>query len=433
MQEKEKTCQQLKKKVIRKCSWVFYCVIAVTVSAVAVSWVGEIYYVAFASMLQSFLCDFSQLLKLLSHVNILLENSRENLCEYIYTLSTVTAAVVVLYYTLQDNHREGIPHRKVVAYFAGSWTIGLLFFFENITLILLSVFSSSRGLFGLIAGTLILQAGILIIIILSSSSGFCRWSIKRTEYRQFCYLMKYMITDRQYVWNYLVHHMPQVIAGDDMMFDKAVLVSKLLDVPITYSKKIRQKQDENPSERRKWRVLIYEFYFRNLLMSFEQLTESSEDCNQMFETVYEFLETLDPDNDLLDKEDYLLVISAVLNAAQVSRLVRGEAFCCHVLNKCISDVGLRSKQIFLYLLFLDHLHRTEAEKVQMKELDTIDGLKGLNFVPEDIYAEFWYIWAEQSDIPLKNSIKYLDYALKGLKGKKGASMVMDYYMYIIGR
>lgn len=433
MQAKERTCRQLKRKILRKFSLFFYSVILITAIAVAAGWVGETNYAGFVYNLKAFLCDEPQLVNLLRHINLLLKNSRENICGYIYTLSTVTAAVVVLYYTLQDNHREGIPHRKVVAYFAGSWTIALLFLFENIALIVMSIFSSGLGLYGLIAGTLTLQASILIIIVLSSSSDFCRWNVKRTEYRQFCYLMKYTVTDRQYVWNHLVHHMPQVIAGDDMMFDKAVLVSKLLHVPILYNKKIRQKQDETPAEKRKWKVLVYEFYFRNLLMSFERLTESSEDCNQMFETIYEFLEQLNEKNNLMKEEDCLLVISAILNAAQVSRLSRGEAFCCHVLNKCIYDIEVKRKQFFIYLLFLDHLYRTEVEKVQMKELSTIEGIKNLKFAMEDMYVEFWYIWAAQSDIPLKNSIKYLDYALKGLEGKKGASVVMDYYMHIIGR
>lgn len=412
MQEKEKTCGQLKKKVVRKFGLFFFIVLLLTIAVAAIGWIGEV-------MCAEIIC--------------ILENSRESLCEYIYTLSTVTAAVVVLYYTLQDNHREGVPHRKVVAYFTGSWTIALLFFFENILLILISVLSSGSGIFGLMAAALVLQGSILLMIVLSSSSDFCRWNVKRTEYKQFCYMMKYTVKDRQYVWNYLVHHMPQVIAGDDMMFDKAVLVSKLLDVPITYNRKVRQKQEETPAKKRKWKVLVYEFYFRNLLMSFERLEESSEDCNQMFETIYEFLGNLNQENVFLKEEDRLLVISAFLNAAQVSRLSRGEAFCCHVLNKCIFDVELRRKQFFIYLLFWDYLYRTEVEKVQMKELNTIEGIKNWKFIMEDIYKEFWYIWAMQSDIPLESSIKYLDHALRGLEGERGASVAVDYYMYVIGR
>jgi len=345
----------------------------------------------------------------------------------------VVAAVVVLYYTLQDSYREGIPHRRVVVYFVGSWTIGTLFCFENICLIIMSIVHMGERhifLYGAMLSTLTSQFFILFIIILSSSSDFCRLYVKRAEYRQFCYLMDYPVGDSRYVWNYFVHHMPQVVAGDDMMTDKAVLVHKLLDVPLKYKRRHRKEKDRDIDKRRKWLLLSYEFYFHNLIMTFVQISGNEEECNQIFMTLYEFVSKIPKTDEYFTDQDYLLIVSAVLNAAQVSSLPKSDAFCYHILNHCILQEENRNCQICLYLLFLDHLFRTEAEKVQIKDLHTILGIEQVRFEEKDkeTYIDFWVIWSTQSNISHKNSIRYLEEALRGLSREKGFSAVMDFCM-----
>ena len=366
-----------------------------------------------------------------------LKFSRGNIHDYIAVLCTIVAAVVVLYYTLQDTHREGIPHRKVIAYFIGSASIPTLFFIQLIMTGLMSLhFVEDRYvlLLGFSAATFFLQFIILYVIILSSTSSFCRQCIKKTEYDQFHYLMKYSVENKQYVWNYFVHHMPQVLAGEEMIFDKAISVSSLLSVPLDYKKSERIERDEKSNN--KWKVFTYEYYFRNVLMSFEQLASSREDSNQIFETIYEFVECLQNNKDI-DINDRLLVISAILNAAQTSGIMKAEAFCCHIINNIgnerADEYDWHKKLIFLYLLYLDHLFRTEEEKVQINELLTIDGIKELEFVNDDIYTEFWCIWTTQSDLPWERSIDYLIMALEGLLGIRGVSTVIDFYHYIINR
>ena len=53
----------------------------------------------------------------------------EDLHEVLITFETILAAAVVFYYSVQDNRREGIPHRTILAYTYGSWSIPAVFLF----------------------------------------------------------------------------------------------------------------------------------------------------------------------------------------------------------------------------------------------------------------------------------------------------------------
>ena len=433
MKKDEKKCNELQDKIVPKYTLVSYVIFFLWFLLCAVTIYCNKEYSWLIKKLQQLNISFSWLLGNdgLNNFLIIVKSSSSHMYNYISVSCTIVAAIVVLYYTLQDTHREGIPHRKIVAYSVGSAAIPVAFFIQLIMVGIMTVFMNPEQyilLVGFSVSTFILQIFILVTIILSSTSVFCRKRIKKTEYTQFCYLMKYTIDNKDYVWNYFVHHMPQVLAGDDMIYDKAITFHSLLSIPLDYKKRNERCDSQ------KWKTITYEYYFRNIVMSFEQLMQSKEDSNQIFETIYEFIADLINDKGI-EAEGKLLVLSAIMNAALTSGILRAEAFCCHILNcfDCKKDAEFRHKLIFLYLLFLDHLYRTESEKVCLQELITIDGICDLNFVQEDIYAEFWCIWTTQSDLPWESSIVYLMMALDGLYGTKGTSSVMDFYYYTVAR
>lgn len=179
-----------------------------------------------------------------------------------------------------------------------------------------------------------------------------------------------------------------------------------------------------------WRRLAYEYYFLNLLMTMEQLKDKKENIDQIFLTLYGFLENYEKiyqQSKNKDKLDYLTVVSAILNAVLVSGISKGESFCNYVLNEYIHDQELRSYQIFAYILFYDYLYRTEQKKAKMKEISGIKGISKLQFYRDNIYGQLWFLWSAQSNLPRDSSICYLGKALAGLEGERGVSVVIDYF------
>ena len=410
---KDKSCKMLQKKILPVCSAIFWIVLAISVLFPLLGLLADKMYISIGINLSD------------------IKNRVPELYNYLLTFSTVIAAVAVLYYTIQDHHRDGVAHRKVVAYIFGSAFIPGLLLEENAGIILLVMYKqdSSWTYCGMIISLLFLQCSIFFVIIFSATSFFCQISIWYTEFKQFKYLMDYKITDRKYVWNYLPQHMVQVVAGDDMTFDKAMLIRMLLDIPNQYKeKKLKRKYNGESSE--KWGMVAYEYYFLNLLLVLEQVAGKQESLNQIFLTLYEFLDRQEEKyrkSGSSVKLDYLVVVSAILNAVLSSGVPKAEEFCNHVMNDCIRDEELRRYQIFSYILFLHHLFQTDPDKVQMNKVFQIREIGELQFEADEIYGLLWMIWSAQSDISYEHSIAYLGDAMAGLQGKAGVSPVMDYF------
>lgn len=411
--QKDKSCKMLQNKILPTFSKKLWAVLAISIFLPFVGWIADKQYISLG-------------------INLICLKTRVLLFyNYLLTFSTVIAAVVVLYYTIQDNHREGAAHRKVVAYIFGSGFIPALLLAENVGILLLVLYQCDTSWMycGMIISVLVLQCSIFLVIILSATSFFGQYSIRHTELKQFGFLMEYQITDRKYVWNYLAQHMVQAAAGDDMIFDKAILIRMLLDVPNQY-KAQRLKKNRNAVVVEKWRGVAYEYYYLNLLLVLEQFSNRQESLNQIFLTLYEFLDMQEKkyqESGGSEKLDYLVTASAVLNAVLVSGIPKAEEFCNHVLNECIQNQDLRTFQIFSYILFLCHLFLTEPNKVQMKRVFQIRGIREVQFTADEVYGWLWMIWSAQSDISFESSIESLGNALTGLQGRKGISSVVDYF------
>lgn len=56
--------------------------------------------------------------------------------------------------------------------------------------------------------------------------------------------------------------------------------------------------------------------------------------------------------------NYMMTTAGIMNAILDSRTPDAEGFCNYVLNECITEDGIRQKQIGLYFLFQEYLYRT---------------------------------------------------------------------------
>lgn len=247
-----RTCKKLQQKILPKSS----------------IWFWFILIISFLLMLFGYLDDMHYL-SIPLYKKFFTEQVIIRFREYLFTFSTITAAILVLYYTIQDNHREGIPHKKVVAYIFGSRTLPILLFAENMGMMLIVfIKKDTESLYaGAMLSVLIQQCCIVFIVIFSSSNFFCQHSIKYAESKQFKCLMKYRLTDRKYIWNYLIQHMSYVMAGDDMIFDKVYLIRQLLDIPVNYRMKYIDNKKADAKKIKKQKLPMQETIILKIIIA----------------------------------------------------------------------------------------------------------------------------------------------------------------------
>lgn len=387
------------------------------------------------------------------HVHAILSNSMDNLLNYTNTTSTVIAAVVVLYYTMQDSHRVGIPHRTVVAYFVGSWAVPSLFGFECMGVVFLQ-FRDCIGRYvfnGAVASVILLQLAIILIIVLTSSSEFTSFLIRQAEFRQLKYSLQYDVSGKRYIWNYFIRHMGQAICGEDMISDKARLIRKLLEVPLYYKKRILKRQEKD-CEEEEWSALLYEYYFMGLIMAFEAVKGKPEEIHQVFSALYEFADycadgyhcggTESREDEAkgqkagwkmkISERDYVLVLSALLNAALSSELGKADDFCQNMINQRIrpNDQKIRNCVLVLFILYMEFLNRTEGGRKIEFPFERIERLRSFEYEDNEIYSFGWFLWQELTNLPLQSSAQVWDRVHAALR-QTGYSDIVSYFYYII--
>lgn len=374
----------------------------------------------------------------------ILKCSESGLWNYTNTMSTVIAAVVILYYTLQDNHREGIPHRTVVAYFLGVWGIPVFFALELLGMLFLQmkVILGEYIFYGMLSSVILLQLSIIAIILLTSSSRVCRALICKAEYRQLENYFKYEVDKQEYIWNYFIRHMGQVVSGDDMISDKTTLIGQLLKVPLRYKEKIREAWREDANQEEPWKDMLYEYFFMNMLITFEAVKDKPEEVSQIFSTLYEFVdycsERCNDEDDKtgasegsLLKMDYILILSAIMNAALTSGLEKANDFCHGILNQKVKK-DIWNSVVTLYILYLVFLNCVEDRKEQAYKFEAIQDLHVYEFKEERLCRECWFLWKKNNNLPVDRSIQYLENALAAMQ-KNAYDDIISYFYLVKGK
>lgn len=399
----------------------------------------------------------------------------ENIEEFYGTLMTITtilAATVIFFYSVQDNKREGIPHRTILAYSFGSYTIPVYFLLSMFILPVsfwLFHFNMKKTFIVCTVVSYFLQMAIIALILFSTSHtcGLC--VIRNAEIRQYKMLCKIkkensnnLNSSSQFIWTYLMHHLEQAITSDELIADKTRLVKELLKVPF-YEKEFfffpKNKNcgsyvdgmskaclEKNDLKR------IYEYYYGNLSAVIEHLskTENSSERSRIYLILYEFLDSLQklyceaddvyrPDSSAEAMQNYVMVISGMMNAVLGSGVPDAEGFCNYVLNKCLKDEEMRKKQIGLYFLFQEYLYRTYAglednqRLIPIQYYTRIRGIAkwSMNQDDERLYYDFWQIWMDWTTFSEFNSINIFKEAIAALKGEKFNASLASYIMLSI--
>lgn len=389
------------------------------------------------------------------------------------TIDTILAAAVIFFYSVQDNRKEGIPHRAILAYSFGSYTIPVFFFLAMILLpvgLLLSLLGMKTTFLGCIAFVYFLQMLVIVLILVSTSQSFGQHVISNAEIRQYwllCGMDDDVETGRwnntQSVWTYLMHYLEQAVKSDELLSDKMMLIRELLKTPY-YEKELSVLQRtknrhyfgkgmaaaclENNSLKR-----IYEFYYENISSAMEYLNKDDKNSerDKFYMVLYEFLENLQKLHQKIERKEirgvseadknYMMTIAGIVNAVLESRAPDAEGFCNYIFNKCMEDEKIRGKQIGLYFLFREYLYRTcdgkpdDDQVMFMEHLQEIRGIANWSMDKDEktksLYYDFWRIWMNLTTVSFKNSMIYFRDAIVTLCGEDYSSCPISYAMLLL--
>lgn len=397
----------------------------------------------------------------------------EEFYDIISVMNTILAASVVFFYSIQDNCKAGIPHRVIMLYTFGEFTVPVVFFIELIMqpLILLAAFFEIYTVsFVMIVMDFILQILVIIFILLATCYHYCTYAIFNVEIRQFLLFFhldrKLENSDIKLIWSYFIKYMKYVVESNDLSIERTDLFRKLLRVPFYkkeqsmyeyWLKKSAEKlayNDDFSNKDERWE--LYCFYYNNLLPVFEYLSGEGkiEERNIYYDILYEFLNDLDKIYRCKIKEDltcleenYHIIVSAIMNACMMSTVPEKEEFCIYIFNNCLCD-KIRIRQIGLYILFLEFLYKISVDKIPSKEFpvkligniryyincwknsikqnETREGLRTM-------YIEHWKIWSTWSSVSNIFSYEVLQNAISTIFEQSFESVPITYIMNKSGR
>ncbi len=390
--------------------------------------------------------------------------SADSFYDTLVAFSTILAAAVIFYYSVQDKTTEGIPNRTILVYTFGSYTIPVYFIISMLLLPLNYMLSHLK--MELTVGvctvfTYIVQMVVIILILFSNFYAFSLTAICNAEIRQYKKMCELAPNDDvvpenspHYIWTYLIHHSELSMQSDELLTDKISLIRRLLGTPFyekefcgwnrkhfyiwknpnDYVMQMSSKCMEENSLRK-----IYEFYYGNLSAVMAHLNKSEHIIirNKVYMVLYEFLKNLHnlyqtattPNN---AEPKYLMTVSGIMNAILEYSTEDSEAFCIHILNNCITDETLRSRQIVLYFFLQEYLYRTSSQNglnnIHLEHLNEIQGIKNLDltFKDEELFFSFWIKWMEWTNLSHAASLKYFYNAVLTLKGEKHNSAPLAY-------
>lgn len=463
--------QKIYSSIRRKIHWLFsgvliICFILITLAIIIDLFVNikSTFYYFIAKILCSFGDDFYEIGRNIKHV---ISQNIRGFYDTLITITTILSAAVIFFYSVQDNKREGIPHRAILAYSFGSYTIPI-FFFSSLFILTsgywLFYFNMRVTFIVCMAVSYIFQMAIIVLILFSTSYSCGLRVICKAEIRQYKKLCKKNLgSNPQFIWTYLMHHLEQAVTSDELLADRMMLIRELLKTP--YCEKEMSFFDR-PKKCSKYVAgmskvcmekndlgRIYEFYYGNLsaVMEYLNKVEKGSERNKIYLVLYEFLDNL---KELYKKvsyekeidasseavENYMMTISGMVNAVLDSGTLDAEGFCNYVLNKCIAD-EIREKQIGLYLLFQEYLYRTFAEGegdsglVPVQCLKNIDGIGEWSMKPEyeKMYFDFWQIWMGWTTVSEINRRIYLKDAMDALRENKNSAGLISHIMFSLSR
>lgn len=350
----------------------------------------------------------------------------------------ILAATLILFYSIKDNKKDGIPNRRIMAFAYGSHTAPILFgvsmifmpiyyLFWHIELYFIAMF--------LILYISILQLTIMNMILKSTSHMFHNEQIKKIEKEQLRFIIENKKTINKYgipIWTYFTRYMSEALSSVDLLSDQIVLVREILFIP--FEGIISVKKSKKPKRHKQSKYIsfspndYYYFYYNNLSASFKKLSNDQNLTRAtLIDTVKDFitklliyyLESFDTDTGNLKIEENTVpvVVSSVIKSLYETswNYHDPEMDSIEIINQLISIINIyikegkaekintyefKRKLLLEYVLFQGYLESKQSGNT-IKHLDYLNEISLLRFNrlspnEQKLCFEIWDYWAGDS-------------------------------------
>lgn len=366
-------------------------------------------------------------------------SNMDTICNTVITFSTILTAAIVFFYSVQDNKKEGIPHRRIISYVFGTYFIPILFGLSLVMIFILNLawyMGFKYTAYYCVLSEFFFQLIVIALILLSTSFRFGIVAICYAESKQYMLLKDVSEKDKR---ENILHHMEQVVISDELISDKVELINSILRIPYCKSGIVNIWFNRNNLDLRKeYCSLIYYFYYENIVSSFSRLVskEMKIERDRIYDNIYTFLEELtamliyelDKKYEENIKENYLMTVMAFMNAVQYSKAKEAEAFCRYIINKLVAEC-LRTEIILMYIIYQELLYQTDNSAISISNINKIKNIKKIDFKDEiniNRCSKFWKIWISTTSLDENDGQCYMVNAINSLCTKNEKSCVISY-------
>ncbi len=359
--------------------------------------------------------------------------------DMICTYNTMLMAAVIFFYTVIDTKRMGIPHRTIMSYGMGAYTIPMMFMTILLampTILFLKSIQFYATTYGL--GIYVFVIQILIVIIILRDTSVARYVkvITRKEYDQYKYIVQNKDKcNMDMIWIYQLRHIEHVTVSDELISDKVRVIRSLLWIPFYANKKMRIMEKNLPDGDM---YIWYRYYYKNVGSIFQFLSgiEKKTERSEMYLLLYEFARKLqdwyekyiqiEQDSQENARLCYHMVLSGIMNAVLFSKVDEGESFCNNILNRYMSE-ELKMVQLQLYLLsqevfcVSDHGFKYLTQIDELQVLEKYEKIK-MDSVP--FFAAFWNVWMDIYYLSYEKKIRHFRQAMLSLTDCSATSIAI---------
>lgn len=357
---------------------------------------------------------------------------------FVITCSAVTAAVVILCYSVLDSKKLGVSMRGVIRNWMGGIFLPEIFMLMLIKLPFLKLWAYSHQDYILFIGcilSLIEQAVMVVFVLISNSMHAVVYTIINEEYKR--YKQAFYMEDGDKAALYVNVHITQAFESDSFFEDKVWLLKGTLQSPIKHINKIHIEISERQQS------VFFSYYYENAYGTFQSVEKNKLERFKLFDFYYKFVkEHLNIFNEGGMEEEWYelgaIAVAAILHAAIVSEIEDSVDFCEHILVGLYSKYDNRERQeiqIFYFFLSLEILLFTtkNSKKIakdiyQSKIIDYLcDHTPDFN-VESHFYAlyKFWRLVMSEYTIEEYTSVKVYLASYNSLMGLSYKSPMLRY-------
>ena len=375
-------------------------------------------------------------------------------CDLVVTCGSITAAVVILCYSVLDCSRMGISNRTVIRYRIGNLTLPLIFLTSVVRLPILKILCYLKWNYILaleLCWALFTQFLIIGFVIWSSSMNATIRAVHKQEIWQYKKQFAIKEADRKYLSAWKVNHLQYALQSPELFSDKARLLQKVLKVPmeVRLKKSVIDRQD-NQRDNQFLIVIesVYTYYFENIYSACDALRSNVDERQKLYTFLYDAVrKIIDIDlkgtesryfNGLTNEDGVCFIISGILNAILMSNVPEAEKVCVYILRECCSAMSSKRKnrQIMYYFLMLELRYRIGENGSNIQYWQQVCDL----FEKDDwewldtMCYEYWKILVRQTTFRGESSARMFYDAIITLKGQSYASALMvSIRMYMKGK